>query len=45
MTFILQENLNAALDYLRLKGIEQVDCLQLNVSADRAGQRPLFQTE
>ena len=33
MTFILQENLNAALDYLRLKGIEQVDCLQLNVSA------------
>ncbi|ENW0878579.1 cobalt-precorrin-6Y C(15)-methyltransferase, partial [Klebsiella michiganensis] len=33
MTFILQENLNAALDYLRLKGIEQVDCLQLNVSS------------
>lgn len=33
MTFILQENLNAALDYLKQRGGEQVDCLQLNVSA------------
>ena len=33
MTFILQENLNAALDICGQKGIEQVDCLQLNVSS------------
>ena len=33
MTFILQENLNAALDYLQLRGITQIDCLQLNVSS------------
>ena len=33
MTFILQENLNAALDYLQQRGITQIDCLQLNVSS------------
>ena len=33
MTFILQENLNAALDSLRQRGITQIDCLQLNVSS------------
>lgn len=33
MTFILQENLNAALDYLQQRGITQIDCLLLNVSS------------
>lgn len=33
MTFILQENLNSALDHLQQRGIKQIDCLQLNVSS------------
>ena len=33
MTFILQENLNTALEYLTQIGIHEVDCLQVQVSS------------
>lgn len=33
MTFILQENLNAALAHLQLAGVEDIDCLQLQISS------------
>ena len=33
MTFILQENLNSALDYLKQRSIKPIDCLQLSVSS------------
>jgi len=33
MTFILQENLHAALDHLRHSGVTALDCQQLNISA------------
>lgn len=33
MTFILQENLNTALAHLQQRGIQDVDCLQMQISS------------
>jgi cobalt-precorrin-6B (C15)-methyltransferase len=45
MTFILMENLTTALAHLQQIGAQDIDCLQMQVSAWPAWQRPLFQTE
>ena len=33
MTFILQENLNTALAHLQQRGVQDVDCLQMQISS------------